>query len=91
MAGRKPEPKGKRVTFSVKLSEEDAAAADTLATRLGWSRSAWLHHLISVAIAGMPDSGAAQTMMKHQRATPPVCPHRMPPGAWCKTCQTTKV
>lgn len=79
------EPEGKRVTFSVKLSEQDAEAADAIAAESGWSRSAWLQHLISVAITGKRDSQAAHATMRRQ-ANPAACPHRLPPGAYCKTC-----
>ena len=81
------EPEGKRVTFSVKLSEQDAAAADAVAAESGWSRSAWLQHLISRAITGRRDSEAAHKTMRRQSAA---CPHRLPSGAYCKTCQQAK-
>ena len=83
------EPEGKRITFSVKLSEQDAAAADALAAESGWSRSAWLQHLISRAIAGKRDSEAAHVTMRRQ-VKPTACPHRLPSGAYCKICQQSK-
>jgi hypothetical protein len=85
---RPKSPEGKSVTFSVKLSEQDAKAADAIAAESGWSRSAWLQHLISVAIAGKRDSQAASAAMRHSKATP--CTHRLPAGAYCKTCARTK-
>ena len=82
------EPEGKRVTFSVKLREQDAEAADAIAAESGWSRSVWLQHLISVAIAGKRDSQAAHATMRQVRQA--ACPHRLPPGAYCKPCGRTK-
>jgi len=47
-------PEGKRVTFSVKLSEDDARAYDARCAALGWTRSEWLQHLMASDVADAP-------------------------------------
>ena len=87
MRGRKKEPEGKRVTFSFKVSEAEAAAIE--AARDGMDRSEWLR-LAALTAAGRkparrvqrvkaaapaPVAPAPMTVPFREPAAEPDCPH----------------
>ena len=101
--GRTPTPDGKRNPWSVKLSDAKSAAAD--AAREGMPRALWLESLIDAALDGRALRGRTGPARHQPAAAPPQppdpapvsrepkpadCPHRLPRGAWCKTCRRTK-
>jgi hypothetical protein len=101
---RSKTPDGKRVGWTVKLTEAESAAADALIAEHGLSRSAWLGNLIRSALEsrGGRTAAAPQRQARRPAGTAPVaaelarerardqreddCPHRKPPGAFCKLC-----
>ena len=62
---------GKRVTWSVKLTEEESRLADEICAEAGLTRSEWLGDFVRAMIAGYSPRAAA-------RVTPGPDPLRVP-------------
>jgi hypothetical protein len=75
---------GKRVAWTVRLSEPEAAAAQAVIDASGWKRSEWLRHLVAVAVT--PPAGAqAKTKPESRKDS-----HRCPAKGWCGDCEEWK-
>lgn len=70
--------------MTTRFSEAEAEAID--AVRGTMDRSPWLR-LAALAAVERQQPPAAPPARK---AKPATCPHRLPAGAWCKTCQQSK-
>lgn len=74
---------GKRVVWTLKLSEPEAESAEEVIAASGWTRSEWLRHLVLVATAGHRDSRTARAEMQAavKRSAPVAESSRKPPRA----------
>jgi len=90
---RRPEPEGRRNSVCTKLSDSEFRAVEI--ARGSMDRSEWVRlSVLAAAERQRPPEGhldrQAGAVAQNLAALDGGCPHRLPPGAWCKTCKTAK-
>lgn len=81
-------------TISFKASEEDYVNWRKEAVDEGYTFGAWVRRRLNSGLTPPPPPPVAPTLAAIATAPkiikPHKCPHRLPPGTYCKTCERIK-